>query len=92
MSSPERQTELQCYCKDLAYMRCVYCQERARKAEDLFVCESWHWNCSPIECAQDAARLGWDAEQTEKAMEAYGFSRHHIDQVLDVIQHCDFDC
>lgn len=71
-----------CYCIEMDDSLCAVCQERKQREGDRKVCESWNWNCSPRECAEDAAQRGWTANQIQRAMAEFGFKEASVKEVL----------
>ena len=51
-------------------------------SNEMSVCESWNWNCSPRECAIEARKLGWSAQKVESAMRNFGFKQKDISAVV----------
>lgn len=70
-----------CHC-DYYEHKCTRCQEEQDRAYEHKVCESWNWNCSPRECAEDAKEKGWSKSQIIHAMATFGFKKPEINQVV----------
>ena len=78
----ETETETDCYCEDWIMKECHFCEMARETAEEKRVCQSWSWNCSPRECAEEAYELGWSEERLSAAMKTNGFSERNIKDVL----------
>lgn len=71
----------ECYCDETSYRKCVFCQEAQDREDERSVCESWNWNCTPRECAEDARGRGWSVQKLKSAMRAFGYRPDHIANV-----------
>ena len=67
---------------------CPICEREEEKREDkrelAKMLESWNWNLSPFECAEDAHRTHFSWDEIEEAMKEFGFSDDNIWAVEDI--------
>lgn len=74
---------MSCYCSNDYDTICYHCQDAQDKANQQKVCESWNWNRTPRECAEDAFDKGWSLQTLQSAMKTFGFNTQNINQVVD---------
>lgn len=77
-----------CYCDEVVYRKCVYCQEIEDRKEDIDACSRWNWNYTPNECAMDAIDRGWSIGRLKNAMKAFGYTPSQIMDVVHEFEKC----